>query len=102
MLAFLVNLCVLLALSPAWHLVGRLAAWLKFPMITGFLVAGVASGLGPLTTERLESLKVVDHLCLSLIALAAGAELQLAELHKIKRQVQWQLARWLPSLKPQW
>ena len=83
-------LLVLAALGPVWSLVGALAARLKLPKITGYIIAGIASGpavMGALSAETLAALGPVDKLCLSLIALAAGAELQLAELRKIKRQV---------------
>lgn len=88
--SFPVQLVVLAAVSPAWYWAGRLTARCKLPLITGFMLAGVASGptgLGLITSAGLGSLRLVDHVCLSLIALAAGAELQMAELRKIKRQV---------------
>ena len=85
------NLLALALLSPAWYLAGRLAGKLRLlPFITGYLIAGVVSGpagLGAISAEGLAALRPVDHTCLSLIALAAGAELQLAELRKIRRQV---------------
>ncbi|GAB4816047.1 hypothetical protein N2152v2_003093 [Parachlorella kessleri] len=87
------NLLTLALLSPAWYLAGRLAGKLRLlPLITGYLIAGVVSGpagLGAVSAEGLAALRPVDHTCLSLIALAAGAELQLAELRKIRRQVTW-------------
>ena len=54
------------------------------------LQAGVASGpqaLGLLGPLGLQSLAPVQHLCLSLIALSAGAELHLPELRRLRKQV---------------
>ena len=96
------NLVALALLSPAWYLAGRLAGKLRLlPFITGYLIAGVVSGpagLGVVGPEGLAALRPVDHTCLSLIALAAGAELQLAELRKIRRQVRTALRLYLVLL----
>lgn len=76
---------------PAWFLAGRLAQQVKLPLITGYLVAGALSGPSLLQLFRsngLASLSFVDHACLSVIALAAGAELRVSELKKTKRQVE--------------
>lgn len=75
---------------PAWFLAGRLAQQVKLPLITGYLVAGAVSGPSLLQLFRatgLSSLGFVDHTCLGIIALAAGAELRVSELKKTKRQV---------------
>lgn len=75
---------------PAWFLAGRLAQQVKLPLITGYLIAGAVSGPSLLQLFRsngLASLGFVDHACLGIIALAAGAELRLSELKKTKRQV---------------
>lgn len=75
---------------PAWFLAGRLAQQIKLPLITGYLVAGAVSGPSLLQLFRangLASLGFVDHTCLGVIALAAGAELRVSELKKTKRQV---------------
>ena len=53
--------------------------------------AGVASGpygLGLLSGAGVASLSPLVHACLSLIALAAGAELHLPELQRLRKQVQ--------------
>lgn len=74
---------------PAWFMAGRLAQQLKLPSITGYLVAGAISGpslLQLLKANGLASLNFVDHACLGVIALAAGAELRVAELRRTKRQ----------------
>ena len=75
---------------PAWFMAGRLAQQLKLPSLTGYLVAGAISGpsfLQLLRSNGLASLGFVDHACLGVIALAAGAELRIAELRRTKRQV---------------
>ncbi len=75
---------------PAWFLAGRLAQQVKLPLITGYLIAGAVSGPSLLQLFRsngLASLGFVDHACLGVIALAAGAELRVSELKKTKRQV---------------
>ena len=77
---------------PAWFLAGRLAQQVKLPLITGYLIAGAVSGPSLLQLFRsngLASLGFVDHTCLGIIALAAGAELRLSELKKTKRQVNY-------------
>lgn len=54
--------------------------------------AGVASGphaLGLLSARSASTLAPLVHACLSLIALAAGAELHLPELRRLRRQVGW-------------
>ena len=59
--------------------------------------AGVASGpyvLGLLSAASVASLSPLMHACLSLIALAAGAELHLPELQRLRKQVRSRLA-WL-------
>ena len=79
---------------PAWFLAGRLAQQVKLPLITGYLIAGAVSGpslLQLFKSNGLASLGFVDHACLGIIALAAGAELRLSELKKTKRQVSSQL-----------
>lgn len=85
-------LVALLTLSFVWFPAGRLASRLKLPLITGYMIAGVISGpdvLGLLSSDGLGNLRTINHLCLSIIALAAGAELQISELRRIKHQVRW-------------
>lgn len=75
---------------PAWFMAGRLAQQVKLPFITGYLIAGAASGpslLSLFKTDGLTSLGFVDNACLGVIALAAGAELRVTELKRTKRQV---------------
>lgn len=78
------------ALTPLWHVCGRGAQHLQLPAITGIMLAGVASGpygLGLLSGAGVASLSPLVHACLSLIALAAGAELHLPELQRLRKQV---------------
>lgn len=89
-LTTLASAAVLAVLAPVWHLAGRATQRLQLPAITGMILAGVASGpqaLGLLGPLGLQSLAPVQHLCLSLIALSAGAELHLPELRRLRKQV---------------
>ena len=45
------------------------------------------SVMGLLSAPALSSMKFMDGLCLSIIALAAGAELRISELRRTQRQV---------------
>ena len=77
-------------LAPACHMFGSAAQRVKLPRITGYLAAGVVAGpyiLRLLNAASVSRLWFVDQACLSLIALAAGAELQWEQLDKIKKQV---------------
>ncbi|KAL4856974.1 hypothetical protein ACK3TF_002671 [Chlorella vulgaris] len=90
MFAQLAAAAVLAVLAPVWHLSGRAAQRLQLPAITGMILAGVASGpqaLGLLSPAGLLGVAPVQHLCLSLIALSAGAELHLPELRRLRKQV---------------
>lgn len=69
---------------------GRAAQRFRLPQITGCLVAGMAvgpAGLGLISARLLARLVPVEAACLAAIALAAGAELHLAELQRTRRQV---------------
>jgi hypothetical protein len=77
-------------LAPFSFYAGRAANLLRLPQITGYLVSGVICGpyvLGILSTTALSDLNIIEGACLSIIGLAAGAELYLADLHAIRRQV---------------
>ncbi len=72
--------------------IGDYFAKYDLPLITGFLVAGLLVGpslLGLLSREDLEKLRFVDEMALSVIALAAGAELYLPELRDRGRAIFW-------------
>lgn len=76
--------------APACGIFGGVATQLRLPSITGFLVAGVLAGphvLGLLSIPAVHKLLFVDQICISVIALAAGAELQWENLDKIRKQV---------------
>lgn len=69
---------------------GLTARRLRLPQITGYLVSGIICGpycLGILSTESVSDLSIIEGACLGIIGLAAGAELQLAELNRSKKQV---------------
>jgi Kef-type K+ transport system membrane component KefB len=56
----------------------------------GYLVSGIICGpyvLGILSTSSLMDLNIIDSACLGIIGLAAGAELDLPQLAKSRKQV---------------
>ncbi len=72
--------------------IGDYFARYDLPLITGFLVAGLLVGpslLGLLSAEDLRKLRFVDEMALSVIALAAGAELYLPELRSRRGAILW-------------
>lgn len=76
--------------SPFSYYAGLTARRLRLPQITGYLVSGIICGpyvLGILTQESVTDLNIIEGACLGVIGLAAGAELQLSELNKSKKQV---------------
>lgn len=80
----------LVAASCIWYASGRIASRLRLPLITGYISAGILTGpfvFNLLSKDTLLSLVPLEQACLSLIALAAGAELQTSELKRIKSQV---------------
>lgn len=69
---------------------GKGAQRIRLPQITGYLVAGIVAGphgIGLITEDVVHALLPLESACLAAIALAAGAELQLAELQRTRRQV---------------
>lgn len=63
--------------------------FLKLPQITGYLVSGIVCGpylLGILSSESVLDLNIIEGACLSIIGLAAGAELDWAQLSKSRKQ----------------
>lgn len=69
-------------------LLGELVVPLRLPKISGYLIAGLIFGpdvLGLVGERSLESLRLIDRLALTFIALSAGGELQLSELKKGRR-----------------
>ncbi|VAX24606.1 hypothetical protein MNBD_NITROSPINAE02-2005 [hydrothermal vent metagenome] len=75
-------------------LFGRIAILLKAPMITGFLVAGAVAGpfgLGIITSEGAEPLRLMDNLALALIAFSAGGELNINKYKEQMKGLMWTL-----------
>jgi len=75
------------------YLVGKGAKWLKFPRVTGYIVAGVLlspslSGLlsAELVTERFA---IVTDLALAIIAFAIGGSLKLSKLRQLGKSILW-------------
>jgi len=76
----------------AGTLVSEMVAPLGLPHLTGYLVAGIASGphvLGLVDEHTVKSLSPVNTLALCLIALAGGAELDLASVRRGARSLAW-------------
>ena len=74
----------------AAYLVGDILSWIRFPKITGYILAGIFFGpyvLGLVDTETVQELKLIDDLALTFIALAAGGELRLGELRQRRRSI---------------
>jgi len=81
-------------LSPFAVIAGNISQKLRLPRITGFLLTGIVCGpyvLKLLTEKAVRAVWPVDYVCLSVIAVAAGSELQISELHRTKSQV-WKRA----------
>lgn len=71
---------------------GNVAAAMRLPKLTGYLLAGVLSGpqgFGILSTDDVKSLSLINALALALIALQAGAELTIGTLKRTWRSVMW-------------
>ena len=84
------SLLLLCCLTPLWLLVGKACSKLRLPSISGFILAGVASGphfFSILNPTLLQDLRFVEHICLSYIALLAGAELHFPGIRHLRRQV---------------
>jgi Kef-type K+ transport system membrane component KefB len=78
----------------AGTLTSELTAPIGLPHVTGYLLAGVASGphvLRLFDEPTLKSLSPVNTLALSLIALAGGAELDLGAVRKGAKSLAWAL-----------
>jgi Kef-type K+ transport system membrane component KefB len=76
----------------AGTLMSELTAPLGLPHLTGYLIAGVASGphvLGLVDEHTVKSLSPVNTLALCLIALAGGAELDVASVRKGAKSLGW-------------
>ena len=74
------------------YLGGRIAARIKLPRITGFLLVGVAVGphvSGLLTEDMLLAARAIEELAVALIALTAGGEIKLAWVRREARKLAW-------------
>lgn len=74
------------------YYIGKLAAKVKLPEITGFIVAGLilgpsVIGTGIVSHHMGENLKVVTELALSLIALTIGGEFYLVKLKRLGKEI---------------
>jgi Kef-type K+ transport system membrane component KefB len=76
----------------AGTLTSELLAPFRLPHLTGYLIAGIAAGpyaLRLVDEHTVKSLSPVNTLALSLIALAGGAELDLAAIRRTTRSLAW-------------
>jgi Kef-type K+ transport system membrane component KefB len=76
----------------AGTLTSELIAPLGLPHLSGYLLAGIAAGphvLALIDEQTVKALSPVNTLSLSLIALAGGAELDLAAIRKSARSLAW-------------
>lgn len=74
----------------AGYLGGRLAQAIKLPRITGYILIGLGIGpavLGLLSEAMVESLQPINGIAVSLIALTAGMEINVARLRKSWNQI---------------
>lgn len=86
----LVAFSVAAILAPFSYYMGMGARLLRLPSITGYLVSGIMCGpylLGILSKESVLDLNIIEGACLSIIGLAAGAEIHLQDLSRSKKQV---------------
>lgn len=73
----------------AAYLLGEGTSRIRLPKLTGYLFAGILLGpdvMGYFTRESVESLRFIDELALTFIALSAGLELRVQDLRK-----QWRI-----------
>jgi Kef-type K+ transport system membrane component KefB len=71
---------------------GRVAAQLRLPRLTGYLLAGIAVGpfaLDLVTSEMASSLRVVNGVATCILGLTAGSELNLERVRPIARSLRW-------------
>lgn len=69
----------------AAFVISKLAGLIGLPNLTGYIAAGILAGpfvSGFLSPDTVDRLKLIDELALSVIALAAGAELELSAMKK--------------------
>lgn len=87
----MLNLLFVISLSaPVVWASGRIAKAIRLPVITGYLIAGILAGpyaLLSVSSSDRQVLSLVEQMSIALIAVAAGAELQVAELKRTRKQV---------------
>jgi len=69
---------------------GRLAHWIKFPMITGYIIVGVLlspSVFNILSSTTVDDLNVFTSIALGIIAYSIGGRLHLRAVHKMERSI---------------
>ena len=74
----------------AGYFIGKLAAKIKLPEITGFIIAGLVLGesiTGIVPHHMGESLKILTQVALGLIAITIGAEFHWGKLKRLGREV---------------
>lgn len=74
----------------AGFVIAKLVRVIGLPNLSGYIFAGILAGpfvSGFLSFETVERLKLIDELALSVIALAAGAELQLSAMKRRARPI---------------
>jgi Kef-type K+ transport system membrane component KefB len=72
---------------------GRLANWLKFPRVTGYIVAGILlspsiSGIIPAALIR-GKLSIITDIALAIIAYSIGGSLKLSRLKQLGKSIVW-------------
>jgi Kef-type K+ transport system membrane component KefB len=73
-------------------ILGELAARLRLPRLSGYILTGMVCGphlLGLIDRELVGQMGLIDDLALTFIALTAGAELHLAVLRRQARTIGW-------------
>lgn len=72
--------------------VGKVFSQIGLPKLTGYIAAGLCvgpSGLNLITEPMVNSLKLVNGMAVALIALTAGAELELRAMRPLFRTIRW-------------
>lgn len=76
----------------AGYFLGNFVKRLRLPKLTGYLALGIVAGpsvLNLVPVEALDRLKLVSGLATALIALSAGAEMELRAMRSLMRSVFW-------------
>lgn len=76
----------------ASKMIGEFLARFNFPLISGYLLAGIVVGpfvLQLIPSEAIDGLRFIDELSLAFIAFAAGSELYIEEIRHRLRSIGW-------------